>query len=173
MYPSLSIIDTAGERSQQLLTEDTSHHRLAVEPRRTHRGLRQLPDPHRALNVIPVGTADETVLVHARQVVAVAVRAVRAALSWVADLPCDSRDRLRAREQDLAVLGITWVRDPDDDALAREIALAQQRRRALDVPARGAAAAAGPDSPPPTARGPRRSSAVGREWDHRMAIQVS
>ena len=30
-------------------------------------------------------------------------------LSWVANLPCDSRERLRSKEQELAMLGISWA----------------------------------------------------------------
>jgi hypothetical protein len=173
MYPSLSIIDTAGERSQQLLADGTPQHRVAVEPHRTHPGLRDLPDSQQAPTVIPVGTAGRTVRIGASQSVAAALRAMGAVLRWVADRPCDSRDRLRTKEQDLAILGIRWVSDPDDDAaLALEIAVARQQRWALDVLARGAAAAASPDSPPPIARGHRRNSTIGREGDHRMAVQV-
>jgi hypothetical protein len=70
----------------------------------------------------------------ARWVVAAAWQAVVAVLRWVADLPWDSRERLRSQEQELAMLGITWASDPvHDAALAREIEIARQRRREVDA----------------------------------------
>jgi hypothetical protein len=78
-----------------------------------------------------VSPADRAILIRARQVVTAAREVVGAILSWFASLPCDSRDRLRSKEQELAMLGINWATDSvHDAALAREIDVARQRRRA-------------------------------------------
>ena len=89
-----------------------------------------------------VSPAARALLDRVQQTVAAARQAVRAILSWVADLPYDSRERLDSKEQQLAVLGINWATDSVyDAALAREIEVARQRHRAAgDVAPRGIAA---------------------------------
>jgi len=84
--------------------------------------------PPRCQGVFPT---DRAILGRARQIVMAAKEAVGTMLRWVATLPCDSRERLRSKEQELAMLGISWATDPlHDAALAREIEVARQRRRA-------------------------------------------
>jgi len=74
----------------------------------------------------------------ARQVVAAVRQAVGAVVHWIADLPCDTRERLHSKEQELAMRGISWASDPAyDAALAREIAVARQRRREASALAYG------------------------------------
>jgi hypothetical protein len=114
-----------------------------------------------------VSPADRAILVRARQVVAAAREVVGAILRWVADLPYDSRERLGSKEQELAALGISWATDSvHDAALAREIEVARQLRRAVGDVAPGGVAAARPDLSPQAARGRRRNSIVRRELNH-------
>ncbi len=80
----------------------------------------------------------------------VAVRdTARATLSWLGDLPCDSRERLHSKEYELATLGVNWVSDPAHDAaLAQEIAVARQQRLAShQIPGDAATAPGAPLSP--------------------------
>ena len=80
-----------------------------------------------------VSPADRAIRARARHIVTVAKEVVGTMLSWVANLPCDSRERLRSKEYELAMLGISWATDPVHDAvLAREIEVARQRRRAAN-----------------------------------------
>jgi hypothetical protein len=89
------------------------------------------PGVERHSNCQYVSPADRAVLIRARRVVTAAQQVVGAILSWFASLPCDSRERLRSKEQELAMLGINWATDSvHDAALAREIDVARQRRRA-------------------------------------------
>jgi hypothetical protein len=98
-----------------------------------------------------------------RQIFAAARQVVGTILSWVADLPYDSRERLGSKEQELAVLGISWATDPLHDAvLAREIEVARQRRRSAGELASGAIAAPRPGPPPEAIRG--RRDGRGPQW---------
>ena len=98
----------------------------------------------------------------ARQAVAAGRQAIAALLRWVTNLPYDSREQLGSKEQELAILGISWAIDPGHDtALAREIELARQRRRtAGELAPRGFVAAR--SGPPRAIRGHRRIS-ISRE----------
>jgi len=114
-----------------------------------------------------VSVADRVQLVRARQIVIAAKEAAGATLNWLADLPYDSRDRLHSKEHELAMLGVSWASDPVyDAALAREIEIARQRRRAASEVASGVAAEARPGLPSRAARRDRRISIAGREPDH-------
>jgi hypothetical protein len=96
----------------------------------------------------------------------VAVRdAARATLSWLADLPCDSRERLHSKEYELATLGVNWMSDPAHDAeLAQEIAIARRQRLASNqIPGDAAMAPGAPLSP--SSQGDRPISSSGRTPD--------
>jgi hypothetical protein len=89
------------------------------------------PDAEHHATWLWVSPADRAMLHRARQVVVASRQAVAARLRWVANFPYDSRERLGSKEQELAMLGISWATDPlHDAALAREIEVARQRRRA-------------------------------------------
>jgi hypothetical protein len=97
----------------------------------------------------------------ARRVVVAVWQAIGAVLHWVADLPCDSRERLRSKEQELAMLGITWASDPvHDAALAREITVARRGRLEAKALAYGGSTAVRQNSSQAT-RGNRRIAIVG------------
>jgi len=109
-----------------------------------------------------VSPTDRAIPGRARQIVMAAKEGVGTILSWVATLPCDSRERLRSKEHELALLGISWTTDSvHDAALAREIEVARQRRQAASEVAPGVAAEVRPSPSSLVARADRRISIAG------------
>jgi hypothetical protein len=108
-----------------------------------------------------VAAVAHSMRVSARQVGGTVQQAGAAILRWVAELPCDSREPLRSKEHELAVLGMRWTSDRDADAaLAHEIVVAREQRRGVASDrARAIVAAAGSAATRHAARGYRRTSA--------------